>query len=55
MAKFTTLKFSPQNFFYIISGFILSFLGLYLGRGFLIPFCFSILIAFILVPIVRFF
>ncbi|MGV4332723.1 AI-2E family transporter [Ornithobacterium rhinotracheale] len=55
MAKFTTLKFSPRNFFYIISGFILSFLGLYLGRGFLIPFCFSILIAFILVPIVRFF
>lgn len=55
MEKFTTLKFSPQNFFYTISSIILSFLGLYLGRGFLIPFCFSVLIAFILVPIVRFF
>ncbi|QAR31547.1 AI-2E family transporter [Ornithobacterium rhinotracheale] len=55
MAKFTTLKFSPQNFFYILGGFILIFWGLYLGRGFLIPFCFSLLMAFILVPMIRFF
>ncbi|MGV4441633.1 AI-2E family transporter [Ornithobacterium rhinotracheale] len=53
--KVYNFKVFTAKLFYIISGFILSFLGLYLGRGFLIPFCFSILIAFILVPIVRFF
>ncbi|MBV7440762.1 AI-2E family transporter [Weeksellaceae bacterium TAE3-ERU29] len=54
MPNYTTLKFSPQNYFYIITGVILSIAGLYYGSGFFIPISFALLISFILLPIVRF-
>ena len=54
MPNYTTLKFSPQNYFYIITGIILSIAGLYHGGGFFIPISFALLISFILVPIIRF-
>lgn len=50
MMNFT---FSPKYYFYTITGLFLTIAGLYYGRGFLIPFSFSLLIAFILVPSVR--
>src|SRR5690606_24288793 len=36
-----------------IAGLILSITALYYGKGFLVPFSFSLLLAFILVPLVR--
>ncbi|MDO5655333.1 MAG: AI-2E family transporter [Flavobacteriaceae bacterium] len=50
MASFT---FSPKNYFYIIGGILLSVAALVYAKGFLIPFSFSLLLAFILTPAVR--
>ena len=45
--------FSAKYYFYSIAGLFLTIAGLYYGRGFLVPFSFALLIAFILVPSVR--
>ena len=50
MANFT---FSSRNYFYIIGGILLSVAALVYAKGFLIPFSFSLLLAFILTPAVR--
>src|SRR5690606_28348534 len=49
----TSFTFSPKYYFYTIAGLILSITALYYGKGFLVPFSFSLLLAFILVPLVR--
>lgn len=48
-------SFSPKNYFYTIAGIFLSIACLYYGKSFLIPFSFSLLLAFIFVPLVRWF
>lgn len=45
--------FSAKYYFYSIAGIFLTVASLYYGRGFLVPFSFALLIAFILVPSVR--
>lgn len=45
--------FSAKNYFYILGAVTLSIVALVYAKGFLIPFCFAILFAFILVPAVR--
>ena len=50
MASFT---FSAKNTFYTLGTAFLVIAALVFARGFLVPFCFSLLIAFILMPAVR--
>lgn len=50
MASFT---FSGKNYFYVIGGLVLSVMALFYAKGFLIPFSFSLLLAFIFTPAVR--
>lgn len=45
--------FSPKRYFYTVAGIFLSIACLYYGKSFLVPFCFALLLAFILVPLVR--
>ncbi|MGI9527385.1 MAG: AI-2E family transporter [Weeksellaceae bacterium] len=48
-----TLQFSPKQYFFIIGSLILSIVGLYYASGFLVPFSFSLLLAFILMQPVQ--
>lgn len=50
MATFT---FSSRNFFYTLAAAMLFIAALVYAKGFLVPFSFAVLLAFILVPAVR--
>lgn len=47
------LIFSPQKYVFIVLAIGLTVAGLYFGRSFFVPFAFSLLLAFILLPLVR--